>query len=108
VAQTIASKPDYLAIILIGTGSSWGRSSDKEAAIQNAIKSYRDWDCYFKVADTDVTVNVIDVQGYGDCSWGAYPGGWMYGKNEATGEQEKVDRPVEQVTRRTPKWRARR
>jgi hypothetical protein len=98
---------DYLAVISIGAGSSFGRASDKEEAIKLAIRNYRDWDHLFVVSDTDVVLNVVDVQGYGQCSWGAYPGGWLYGTNEATGKHEKIDRPVEHITRRTPKWRKR-
>jgi hypothetical protein len=98
---------DYLAVILIGGGSSWGRSPDKEEAIRGAIRNYRDWDSIYKVSDTDVVVNIIDVKGYDQCSWGAYPGGWLRGKNEATGETENIDRQIESVKRHTPKWRRR-
>ena len=48
---------DYLAVILIGGGSSWGRSPDKEEAIRRAIANYRDWDVYYKVANTEVIIN---------------------------------------------------
>lgn len=98
---------DYLAVILIGGGSSWGRSPDKETAIKNAIASLRDWEVYFDVSNYEATVNVIDVRGYSKCSWGGYPGGWMHGTNEATGDDEAIKRPVEVVKRMTPKWRRR-
>lgn len=98
---------DYLAIIPIGGGSSWGRSSDKEEAIANAIRSFKDWDCYFKVANIEVTVNVVDVTGYGECHWGSYPDGYLHGTNEATGEREAIKRPFEHVKRTTPKWKRR-
>jgi hypothetical protein len=95
---------DYLAIIPIGGGSSWGRSPDKDKAITNAIKSLHDWTAYYKLANTEVTVNVIDVQGYGDCHWG---GGGIHGKNEATGKDESINRPIEHFRRRTPNWKRR-
>lgn len=99
---------DYLAIIPIGGGSSWGRAPDKEAAIENAIAALRDWDVYFDVSEIDVTINVIDVQGYGSCSWGGHPGGYVHGTNEITGNDEAIKRPVEHVMRITPKWKKRR
>lgn len=96
---------DYLAIIPIGGGSSWGRAPDKEAAIKRAIKSLKDWNVYFNLSNVEVTVNVIDVHGYSDCSWGAYPDGYVHGKNEATGIDEAIKRPIEHVKCTTPKWR---
>ena len=101
------AKHDYLAIIPIGGGSSWGRAPDKEAAIKNAIANYRDWEVYFVVANTEVTVNVIDVNGYSTCDWGGHPGGHIHGKNEVTGEYEAIKRPIEHVKRITPKWKRR-
>src|SRR4051794_14398284 len=95
--QAIDTKHDYLAIIPIGGGSSWGRSPDKETAIKNAITALRDWTCYYKLANTEVTINVVDVQGYGKRHWGEYPGGWLYGTNEATGEDEPIKRSIEHV-----------
>lgn len=95
---------DYLAIIPISTGSSWGRSPDKEKAIKLAIANYRDWDVYYVVANTEVIINVIDVNGYGTVAWGSTG---LYGTNEATGEEEKIDRPIEYVKRITPKWKRR-
>jgi|KBSMisStaDraftv2_1062788.scaffolds.fasta_scaffold00048_58 hypothetical protein len=95
---------DYLAVILIGGGSSWGRSPDKEEAIRRAIANYRDWDVYYKVANTEVIINVTDVQGYSTVAWNDRG---MHGKNEATGKDETIDRPIERVTRTTPKWQRR-
>lgn len=99
---------DYLAIILIGGGSSWGRSPDKEDAISNAIAALKDWDDFFDVSGVEVNINVIDVIGYSDCSWGGYPGGWMHGKNEATGMDEAIKRPIEKIKRMTPRWKRKR
>ena len=106
-ATKTTAQADYLAIIPIGGGSSWGRSPDKDAAVQNAIRSLRDWDSLFDVSGIEITVNVVDVQGYSDCSWGGHPGGYMYGKNEETGLDEPVKRPFEKVKVVTPKWKRR-
>lgn len=92
---------DYLAIIPIGGGSSWGRAPDREKAIEHAIKSLRDWEVYFDVSEIDVTINVIDVQGYGKCVWDSRG---IHGTNEATGEDEAIKRQIEHVVRITPKW----
>ena len=93
---------DYLAIIPIGGGSSWGRAPCKEKAIEHAIRSLRDWEVYFDVSEIDVTINLIDVQGYSTCAWDSRG---ITGLNEATGEDEKIDRPIEHVVRITPKWK---
>jgi hypothetical protein len=98
---------DYLAIIPIGGGSSWGRSPDKEEAIKNAVNAFRDWGVYYDVSGIEVTINVIDVQGYGECSWGGHPGGHIHGANETTGSDEAIKRPIEHVKRITPKWKRR-
>jgi hypothetical protein len=99
---------DYLAIIPIGGGSSWGRAPDREKAIGYAIKSLKDWQSLFVVANTEVIINVVDVDGYDHCFWGGYPGGWLRGVNNVTGEEEVIDRPIEAVTRVTPNWRTKR
>jgi len=106
--QEFADTPnDYLAIIPIGGGSSWGRSPDKETAIKNAIAALKDWQGCFDVSSIGITVNVINVQGYGECVWGGYPGGYVHGTNEATGAMEAIKRPIEHVKQITPKWKRR-
>jgi len=100
--------PDYLAVVLIGGGSSWGRAPDKEAAIQRAMKALKDWTIYFDLSNTEVEINVIDVAGYSDCNWGGNPGGWLHGTNIKTGQDEAIKRPIEIVKRRTPRWRIKR
>jgi hypothetical protein len=104
---TTPAKTDYLAIIPIGGGSSWGRDPDKETAINHAIRNFKDWEVYYDVSNIEVTINVIDVQGYDECAWGGYPGGYIHGTNEATGEDEAIKRPIEHVKRTTPKWKHR-
>lgn len=100
----MTGKPDWLAFILIGAGSSYGRGPDKEEAIKNAIRSLRDFSSLYKVADVDVVLNVIDVQGYDTVTW-AHDGvfGRPEGKPEA--KAERIDREIERVERHTPKWK---
>jgi hypothetical protein len=103
----VKTAADYLAIIFVGGGSSWGRSPDKEKAIANAIKNFRDWRQLFEVDGVEVKVNVIDVQGYSDAHWGSYPDGWLHGTNEATGKDEVIERANDIITRTTPKRKVR-
>jgi len=100
-------KPDYLAVIPVGGGSSWGRASNKEDAIKIAVSSVKDWGGLFEVSGVPVKVNVVDVSGYGDLHWGVYPDGWLRGVNEETGKEEAIKRTVEVFDRTTPKWRKR-
>jgi hypothetical protein len=102
------TKQDFIAIILIGGGSSYGRAPDKETAIKHALRSLRDWAGLFKVDGVEVGINVVDVTGYGDLYWGSYPNGWLHGTNGETGEEEVIDRPVETVKHFTPERRKRR
>lgn len=97
---------DYLAFILIGAGSSYGRSPRKEEAIKTAIQSLGDWRHLFKVDDVDVTINVVDVNGYDTVLWG--PDG-IFGVPEGQPhtKHERVVAPIEKVTRHTPKRRKR-
>jgi len=99
---------DYFAIILIGGGSSWGRAPDKETAIKNAVRSLRDWSVYYDVSNIEVTINVIDVTGYASVDAAAGRPNWLHGTNEATGNYEPIERPVEVIKRTTPKWRVKR
>jgi hypothetical protein len=86
---------DFLAVILIGTGSVWGRDSDKETAIKNALRSYkRDAGTIFKISKgDDVVVNVVDVFPHDEVTWDH--SGFAAGS-------EKIDRPIEQVHREVP------
>jgi hypothetical protein len=101
-------KPDYLAVILIGGGSSWGRAPDKEEAIKRAMKALKEWTIYFDLSNIEVGINVIDVAGYSDCRWGSNPDGWLHGTNTKTGKDEAIKRPIELVKRTTPRWKIKR
>jgi hypothetical protein len=97
------TQTDYLAIIPIGGGSSWGRAPDREKAIEHAIKSLRDWDHLFAVANTEVTLNVVDVSPHDSVWWDNR--GLHY--KDADGFTRDLDRPIEVVKRTTPKWKRR-
>jgi len=64
---------DYLAIILCGGGSAWGRSPDKAEAVKGALKVYkRDWGSLFKITKGDeVKINIVDVYPHDEVSWGS-------------------------------------
>lgn len=85
---------DYLAVILIAGGSAWGRSPDKQAAIKNCLKVYKqDWGKLFKIRKGDVvSINVIDVHPHGDVTWD-HQGWWA----KVGDEYKLLDRKVEHV-----------
>lgn len=87
---------DYLAVIFIAGGSSWGRSPKKEEAIKNAVRIYKsDWGKLFKIKRGDnVVVNVLDVFPHDQVAWDSR-GFW-------TGDDEKLDRKVEIINRIVP------
>ena len=104
LTTTMQTEHDYLAFILIGAGSSYGRATDKETAIKEALRSLRDWKHLYKVSDVDVVLNVVDVQGYDRVTF-AYDG--VFGVPEATpgAKGQRIDREIERVERRRPKFK---
>ena len=92
---------EYLAYVLIGGGSAWGRSESKEAAIDLAIKSLKDWNTHYDVSDKEVTVRVVEITGYDEVVW-EYDK--ISGKKPDAEKFETIDNPIERVTRQTPKW----
>lgn len=92
-------KQDWIAIIYIASGSSHGRSSDKEKAIKSALHFFHDWESMFQIPAQEVQIEVWDVRGYGEVMWG--PCGEVWGINEVTGVREKISasRKPEVVTR---------
>jgi hypothetical protein len=95
---------DYLAIIRIGGGSSWGRASNKEKAITTALKALRDWQSLFEVSDIEVVVNVVDVEGYDVVQWHV---DGFHGKKPGADTFEKFNPPLEYTNRRTPRFKRR-
>lgn len=87
---------DYIAVIFIAGGSSWGRSPDKEKAIKIALSNYHDWESLFVMSEHDVPINIWDVSGYDKCWWDYA----MHGHNTATDKDEDIERKPEIVTRR--------
>ena len=93
--STSAHGHDYLAVILVGVGSCWGRSPNKETAIKTALRVYKqDAGSVYKIRKGDeVIVNVIDVAPHNEVHWtnrGVFVG------------DERLDRQIEQVHRSVP------
>ena len=79
----------YLAVILIGAGSSWARMASKDDAIKSVCKILKsDWSSLYKLKKgTEVNVTVVNVDGYDDICWGL--DGFFY-KNE-DGTKGRID-----------------
>lgn len=61
---------DYLAVILVGAGSSWARGPDKADCIARVKKSVvDDWSSLFELRGKEATVNVVDVTGHDEVWW---------------------------------------
>ena len=95
--STPAQGTDYLAVILIAGGSSWGRHPDKAKAIKAALRIYKaDWGKLFKIRKGDeVVVNVVDVFPHNEVRFGDR--GFWIGDSD-----EKLDRKIEHVTAMVP------
>lgn len=91
-----ADKPqhDYIAVVLIGSGSSHGRSSDKEKAITYCKRYLKDWESLFKLKGERLFMRIIDVIGYGAVQWDERG---FHGKNETTGAWEEIARDPEVI-----------
>ena len=87
---------DYLAVVFIGAGSSYGRSSNKETAIDNCMRALKDWTVYYELEGAAIKLNILDVQGWETVYWGA-DGFW--GKNPDDAKGTKLDLPIERVER---------
>lgn len=63
-------RPDFLAIIVVGAGSSYARGPDRTDCIERVKRTVvSDWKTLFDLAGKEVTVNVVDVTGYDDLWW---------------------------------------
>lgn len=87
-------RTDYIAVILIGCGSSHGRSTDRDKAIAGCHAYLSDWKDLFAVKGHAFTAIVLDVFGYGEVQW-SHRG--FRGVNEKTGEWEDITREPEYV-----------
>jgi hypothetical protein len=91
---------DYLAWVNIGTGCSWSRYPTKSGAIEVAVNLLRDWAKLYDVWDKEVTVNVIEVTGFGDLVWD-HEGVHGVPEDSKDGKYITIDRTIERVKRRT-------
>lgn len=59
------SRRDFLAIIMIGAGSSYARGPDREDCIKRVKRiAVSDWGSIFKLKGEEATVNVVEVTGH--------------------------------------------
>lgn len=87
---------DYLAVVYIGAGSSYGRSPTKEQAIENCMRALRDWNSIYVLEGHTFTLNVLDVQGWDKVLWD-HRG--FHGKNPGDEKYTDLDLPIEHVER---------
>lgn len=61
---------DFIAIIMVGAGSSYARGPDKADCIAR-VRSIvvEDWATIFDLAGKEATVNVVDVTGHDEVWW---------------------------------------
>ena len=105
-AQAVAAdEHDYLAVVFIGAGSSYGRSPDREKAIELCMRSLRDWGSYYVLEGHTFTLNVLDVKGWDSVIW-SHSG--FSGKNPGDEKYTKLDLPIEAVERVYPEKKKRR
>lgn len=63
-------KKDYLAIIRIGSGSSYGRDASIFDAVEHAIRiCILDWSRYYVLENSGIKVQVFDVTGRDELEW---------------------------------------
>ena len=61
---------DYLAIILIGAGSTFARGTDRDDTARRCVSiCASDWGGLYDLAEKDVQVNVFDVTGHDKVWW---------------------------------------
>jgi hypothetical protein len=98
-----AEKRDWLAIILIGAGSSFARGPDREDTIRRVVSiCASDWGGLFDLSEKPVSVNVYDVTGFEKVWWD------HAGVHTADDPKDDAELPHEVVQRTFPKRKARR
>jgi hypothetical protein len=61
---------DFLAIIMVGAGSSYARGPDREDCIERVKRTVvSDWQTLFDLGGKEATVNVVDVTGHDEVWW---------------------------------------
>lgn len=97
------NKRDYLAVCLIGAGSSYGRSPDKEEAIAICKRQVEtDWSSLFELDGETATINVFDVTGHPEIYWDAR------GLHSESDPDAVFEHELREVTLSVPKQRKRR
>lgn len=82
---------DYIAIVLIGGGSSWARGPDLEKAVADVLWYLKhDWGSIFNLDGAEVHVNVWDVTGNDVVHW-----------DECGMHGDREDCPITKVETRT-------
>ena len=81
------TEQDFLCHIPFGMGGSYGRSSDRTEAIQNAYRAFiTDWSSYYDVSDQDIKCVIADVTGHDKVYFG--PGIYTFSKD---GDEQHFD-----------------
>lgn len=92
------AKHDYLAVVFIGAGSSYGRSGNKEVAIETCLRALKDWSVYYKIEGETFKVCVLDVHGWETVAWDDR-GFW--GKNPGDAKATKLETSNMEIIERT-------
>ena len=89
---------DYIAIVLIGGGSSWYRASSEKKALDGVARLVRaDWGKLFRLPKGEIVpATLVDVTGYDDVSWDV---GGVWSDDGET----RTRIPADRISRRTVK-----
>ena len=89
---------DWLAIVMIGAGSSYARGPDREDTIERVLRlAASDWGGLYDLSDQPVSVNVYDVTGFEKVWWDSR------GVHTADDPKDDAELPYELVERKFPK-----
>jgi hypothetical protein len=101
--MTTTGKRDWLAIILIGAGSSYARGPDREDTIDRVVRiAASDWGGLYDLSEKEAVVNVYVVTGFDSVWWDTR------GVHTAERPEDDADLPHEVVRRTFPKAKRRR
>ncbi len=63
-------KRDFLALVMIGAGSSYARGPDKDDCVKRCASiAHSDWGSLYDMDGKELTINVFDVTGYDKLWW---------------------------------------
>lgn len=61
---------DFLAIIMVGAGSSFARGPDRDDVVARVKRTVvSDWSSLFDLKGKEATVNLVDVTGHDEVWW---------------------------------------